>query len=185
MSSKTFPSIFFRNVLNLLSQDSVCLSICLPVCLSIYLSVYLSVCLSIYLSVYLSIRLSVCLSMYLSIYVSICLPVNLSICLSLYLSSCLSIYLSTYLWLYSPLLDLGRFSVSVSFTRLVGLLKRGISLSQDRYLHTEKRTQNKSTQTSITPLGLEPTTPVFEGAKTVKVSDHAAAVIGFPQDSQT
>jgi hypothetical protein len=32
------------------------------------------------------------------------------------------IYLSAYLWLYSPLLDLDRFSVSLSFTQLVGHL---------------------------------------------------------------
>jgi hypothetical protein len=44
--------------------------------------------------------------------------------------------LSIYLWLYSPLLDLGRFSVSWSFTQSVGLLGREISPSQGRYLHT-------------------------------------------------
>jgi hypothetical protein len=43
----------------------------------------------------------------------------------------LSIYLSIVL-----LLHLGRFSVSWSFTQSLGLLGRGISLSQGRYLHT-------------------------------------------------
>jgi hypothetical protein len=50
----------------------------------------------------------------------------------------LSIYLSIYLWLYSPLLGLGRFSVSWSYTQIVGLLGRGISPSQGLYLHTEQ-----------------------------------------------
>jgi hypothetical protein len=44
-------------------------------------------------------------------------------------------FLSFFLWFYSPLLDLGRFSVS--FTQSVGLLERGISPSQGRYLHAE------------------------------------------------
>jgi hypothetical protein len=52
----------------------------------------------------------------------------------------LTIYLFIYLWLYSPWLDFGRFfsSVSESYTQSVGLLERGISPSQGRYLHTEQ-----------------------------------------------
>jgi hypothetical protein len=42
------------------------------------------------------------------------------------------------LWLYSSLLGLGCFSVSWSYTQSVGLLQRGISPSQGRYLHTEQ-----------------------------------------------
>jgi hypothetical protein len=42
------------------------------------------------------------------------------------------------LLLYSPLLDLGRFSVSWSYIQSVGLLGRGISPSQSLYLHTEQ-----------------------------------------------
>jgi hypothetical protein len=50
----------------------------------------------------------------------------------LQLSSCTPICL----WLCSPLLDLGHFSDSWSFTRSVVFLGRGISQSQGRYLHT-------------------------------------------------
>jgi hypothetical protein len=60
----------------------------------------------------------------------------------------------------------------------VGLLGRGISPSQGRYLHTEKHRQNKSTQTSMPRVGFEPTIPVFERAKTVHASDRAATVMG-------
>jgi hypothetical protein len=48
----------------------------------------------------------------------------------------LKFILSTYLLLYSPLLGLGRFSVSLPFTQSVGFLGWGISPSQGRYLHT-------------------------------------------------
>jgi hypothetical protein len=41
------------------------------------------------------------------------------------------------LWLYSPLLGLGRFFSFLNYTRPVGLLGRGISPSQDSYLDTE------------------------------------------------
>jgi hypothetical protein len=45
-----------------------------------------------------------------------------------------SIYLSIYLWLYSPLLHLGRFFHFLDLiTQSVGLLGRGISVSQGRY----------------------------------------------------
>jgi hypothetical protein len=44
------------------------------------------------------------------------------------------------IWLYRPLLDLGRFSVPSSFTQSVGVLERGISLSQGHYLHTQDST---------------------------------------------
>jgi hypothetical protein len=76
--------------------------------------------------------------------------INQSISLSIYLSIYLSIHLPTYLWLYSLLLDLGRFfSFVIFFTQTVGLLGRGISPSQGRYLHTTTQTQNKRTQTSM------------------------------------
>jgi hypothetical protein len=48
---------------------------------------------------------------------------------------------SIYLWLYSPLLVLICFSVSWSFTQTVCLLRRGLSPSQGRYLHTEQHRQ--------------------------------------------
>jgi hypothetical protein len=42
------------------------------------------------------------------------------------------------LWLYSPLFGFAAFSVSWSYAQSVGLLGRGISPSQGRYLHTEQ-----------------------------------------------
>jgi hypothetical protein len=83
---------------------SVSLSVCacLSIHISISLSIYLPTYVSVYLSTYLSIYLSVCLCP--SIHLSTYLSVSLSIYVSLSLSICLSIY--------SPLLDVGRFSVS-------------------------------------------------------------------------
>jgi hypothetical protein len=43
------------------------------------------------------------------------------------------------------------------------------------------QTQNKSTQASMSLVGFEPTTPVFERAKTVHGLDGAATVIVFPR----
>jgi hypothetical protein len=53
------------------------------------------------------------------------------------------------------------------FTQSVGLLGQGISLSQGCYLYTGQHKQNKRRQTSVPQVGFEPTTPVFELAKTV------------------
>jgi hypothetical protein len=50
----------------------------------------------------------------------------------------------------------------------------GISPSQGRYLHK----QNKHKQTSMLWVGLEPTIPAFEHAKTVHALDRAVTVIG-------
>jgi hypothetical protein len=47
-------------------------------------------------------------------------------------------FLSVCVWPYSPLLGLGRFSVSQSYTHSTGLLGRGISPSQGLYLYTEQ-----------------------------------------------
>jgi hypothetical protein len=73
-----------------------------------------------------------------------------------------------YLRFYSPLLDLGRFSLPWSFTQSVGFLGQEISQSQGRYLHTGQH-----------QVGFEPTIPVFEWAKTVHALDSAATVIGL------
>jgi hypothetical protein len=51
----------------------------------------------------------------------------------------------------------------------VGLLGRGISPSQGRYL----------TQTSMPPVVFEPTIPVFERPKPFQALDRAATVIGI------
>jgi hypothetical protein len=48
-----------------------------------------------------------------------------------------SLHLSD-LWLYSPLLDLGRFFSFLIYTQSVGFLGRGCSPSQGRCLHTEQ-----------------------------------------------
>jgi hypothetical protein len=70
--------------------------------------------------------------------------------------------------------------VSLQFLNLrqsVGLLGRGISTLQGRYLHRTAQTQNKSRQTSMPWMGFELTIPVFEQAKTVRALDRAATVI--------
>jgi hypothetical protein len=69
--------------------------------------------------------------------------------------------------------------VSLQFLNLrhsVGLLGRGISPSQGRYL---TRTQNKHRQTSMSRMGFEPTIPVFERAKSVHALDRAA-ILNIP-----
>jgi hypothetical protein len=74
----------------------------------------------------------------------------------------------------TALVDLGRFFSFVIYTQLVGLLGRGISPSQGRYLQNN----TQCTQTSMPLVAFEPTTPVFERAKTVHALDRAATVIG-------
>jgi hypothetical protein len=44
--------------------------------------------------------------------------------------------------------------------------------------HRTAQTQDKSTQTSMPRVGLEPTIPMFQRAKVVHASDCAATVIG-------
>jgi hypothetical protein len=83
-----------------------------------------------------------------------------------------------HLWLYSPLLELGRFFSFLNYTQLVGLLGRGKSPSQGRYLHTGQYKQNKRTQASMPLVGFEPTIPAFEQAKTVHALHRAATMIG-------
>jgi hypothetical protein len=55
-----------------------------------------------------------------------------------------NLYLFVYQWLYSPFLDLGRFVSVLIYTQSVGLVGRGISPSQGRYLHAEQHKQNKT-----------------------------------------
>jgi hypothetical protein len=73
---------------------------------------------------------------------------------------------------------LAAFSISWTFTQSVGLLIRGISPSQGRYLHTGQYKQNKRTQASMPQVGFEPTIPVFEWAKTFHYLDRTSTVIG-------
>jgi hypothetical protein len=46
------------------------------------------------------------------------------------------------------------------------------------HIHRTTQTQNKRTQTSMLRAGFEPTTPVFEQAKTLHALDCAATAIG-------
>jgi hypothetical protein len=77
------------------------------------------------------------------------------------------------------LVDLGHFFRFLIYAQSVGLLGRGISPSQSRYLHIEQHKQNKRTHTSMPRVGFEPTIPVFERAKTVHALDREATVFGF------
>jgi hypothetical protein len=81
------------------------------------------------------------------------------------------------LWLYGLLLGLWRFFSSWSYIQSVGLLRRVISPSQGRYLHTELYKQNKRTQTSMPLVGFEPTISAFDRAKTVHALGRAATAI--------
>jgi hypothetical protein len=102
---------------------------------------------------------------YLSISLSVCLPVSLS--------------LSLYLWLYSPLLGLGRFFSFLIFYRVGRTPWKGDQpVTRPLPAHRTAQTQNKSTQTSMPRVGLEPAIPVSERTKTVHAVDRAATVIG-------
>jgi hypothetical protein len=86
--------------------------------------------------------------------------------------------LSLSLWLYSPL-DLSLFFSFLILYR-VGMTPWTGDQPIARLLPTHRatQTQNKCTQTSMPWIGFEPTTPVFERAKTVHALDSAATVIG-------
>jgi hypothetical protein len=91
----------------------------------------------------------------------------------------LSIYLSiTYLWLYSPLLELGRF---LSFLILYTVGRTPCTGDQpvERQLPTHRitQTQSKRTHISMPRVGFEPTILAFKRAKTVHASDREATVI--------
>jgi hypothetical protein len=97
---------------------------------------------------------------------------------------CLSIYkkikhLSFYLWLYSPLVDLGRIFSSL-ILHTVGRTPWTEYQPVARPLHTHRtaQTQNKSMQTSMLQVGFESTIPIFERAKTVHALRRATTVIG-------
>jgi hypothetical protein len=64
------------------------------------------------------------------------------------------------------------------FRQSVGLLGRGISPSQGRYLHRTTQTRNERRQTSMPRVGFEPTTPGVKRAKIVYASVRAATVFG-------
>jgi hypothetical protein len=87
---------------------------------------------------------------------------------------------SIYLWLYSSLLDLGRF---FSFLNLHTVGRTHLTRDQPvaRSLHTHRttQTQNKRTYLSMPRVGFESTIPAFERAKTVHALDRAATLIGI------
>jgi hypothetical protein len=106
--------------------------------------------------------LSVCLSIYLSIYLSIHPSTRPSIHLSICSCSCSS--------RLEQRGSMNRFDSLqlLNFRQSVGLLWREISPLQGSYLHRTVQTQNKRKHSCL-KLGLEPTIPVFERAKTFHV----------------
>jgi hypothetical protein len=85
-----------------------------------------------------------------------------------------------FIWLYSPLLDLGRF---FSFLILYTVGKTPWTgdqpVARPLSTHRTTQTQNKGTQTSLPWVRFEPTIPALEGAKTVHALDCAATAIGL------
>jgi hypothetical protein len=83
------------------------------------------------------------------------------------------------LWLYSPFLGFGRF---FSFLILYAVGRTPLTgdqpVARPLPVQTRTQTQNKRIQTSMPQVGLEPTTPVFERAKTDHILDRVATVIG-------
>jgi hypothetical protein len=67
----------------------------------------------------------------------------------------------TYLWLYTPLLNLGRFFSS--------LWTGDQPAERPLPAHRAAQTQNKSTQTSMPQVGFEPKMPTFQRTKTATV----------------
>jgi hypothetical protein len=66
-----------------------------------------------------------------------------------------------------------------SIGQLVGYLGRGISPTQDLYLHTGKHNTQKCRHPSMPRMGLEPTIAVFEQSKAVRAADRPATGTGL------
>jgi hypothetical protein len=97
-----------------------------------------------------------------------------NIYLSIYLFICLSVYGST------VLVHLGSFfSFLILYTvgRTPWTSDQPVARPLPR--HRTTQTQNKRTQTFMPCVGVEPTIPAFEPAKTVHASDRAATEIGI------
>jgi hypothetical protein len=77
-----------------------------------------------------------------------------------------------------PLWTLTAFFSLLIYTESVGLLGRGISPSQSRYIHRTTQPQNKRTQTSMPRVGFEPMIPVFGTGEDGLYLDCAATVTG-------
>jgi hypothetical protein len=79
-----------------------------------------------------------------------------------------------------PFVAHGRFAVSWSYSRSVGLLGRGSARRKAAtYTQNNTQTQNKRTQTYTPRVGFEPKILVFERAKAFHALDSAATVIGI------
>jgi hypothetical protein len=86
---------------------------------------------------------------------------------------------SIYLWLYSPLLDFGRFFNFLIFYTVGRTPSTGDQpVARPLSAHRTAQTQNKRTRTSMPRVEFEPTIPMFERAKTVHALDCAATVMG-------
>jgi hypothetical protein len=81
--------------------------------------------------------------------------------------------------LYNHLLDLG-LSFSLFIVTTVGRIPWTGDQPVPRPLPTHRttQTQNKPTQTSMSPVRINPTISVLERAKTVRALDRSATVIG-------
>jgi hypothetical protein len=108
-----------------------------------------------------------------TIYLSIHPPVRLSIYLAVYLSSSLCMYVCMYVCMYLSIYSCcshlqHRAFVFLQFLNLresLGLLRRGISPKQGRYLIRTTQAQNKRRQTPMHWVGFEPTIPVSSGRR--------------------
>jgi hypothetical protein len=101
-----------------------------------------------------------------------CSDAHANKCVCLLFSAHFYIFPSIYIWLYIPLLDLGRFfSFQILYT--VGRTSWTGDQPVARPLPTHRTTQSQSkrTQTSMSWVGLEPTILVFERAKRVHALD--------------
>jgi hypothetical protein len=88
-----------------------------------------------------------------------------------------------YLWLYSPLLGLGRFfSFLIFYTVGRSPWTGDQPVARPLPAHRATQTQNKRTQTSMLQVELEPKIPVFERARAVHALDRAATMIGSLYD---
>jgi hypothetical protein len=93
------------------------------------------------------------------------------------LSELLSLCLSLSPHGSTTLLELGCFFSFLIYTQSVGLLGRGISPSQVRYLHTGQHKHRIIAHTGIHASSeIQRTNPVFQQAKTVHALDRAATV---------
>jgi hypothetical protein len=85
--------------------------------------------------------------------------------------------LSVPVCLYTPLLDLGRFSSFLIFYTVGRTPWTGDqSVARTLPAHRTVQTQNKHTQTSMPWVGFEPTIPMIEPVKTVHALDRSANV---------